>query len=200
MNDTQPADAAAESEHEASVEPRRNFFTALIATLIGLVLAVFPFFAGCGVLLAPILGRRKEAQGELLFVTTWDALPTDGSHKFFQVTADRTDAWNYYPNQPVGSVFIRRASQPEEPRQAQCLSAICPHVGCMVSKDPAGAGFECPCHASSFKADGEAILPTPSPRGLDELEIDTERLQKSGEVWVKYVRFKTGVPNKVPVG
>jgi len=37
-----------------------------------------------------------------------------------------------------------------------------------------------------------------SPRGLDELEVDSDLLDK-GEIWVTFVKFKAGVADKVEV-
>lgn len=50
------------------------------------------------------------------------------------------------------------------------VSAVCPHLGCVVSEDPKADGFTCPCHGSTFDASGR-VLGGPAPRGLDWLEI-----------------------------
>lgn len=42
------------------------------------------------------------------------------------------------------------------------VSAMCPHLGCIVS--PAAEGFECPCHGSRFGSDGRVTQgPAPGP-------------------------------------
>ncbi len=42
------------------------------------------------------------------------------------------------------------------------LSAICPHLGCIVSKSE--RGFNCPCHGSRFDTSGSALSgPAPGP-------------------------------------
>jgi cytochrome b6-f complex iron-sulfur subunit len=56
-----------------------------------------------------------------------------------------------------------------EPDGMYAISAICPHLGCIVSPLPEGQ-FDCPCHGSKFNARGE-VFTGPSPRGLDWLEI-----------------------------
>lgn len=49
------------------------------------------------------------------------------------------------------------------------LSAVCTHLGCIVSR--AGDGrFECPCHGSRFDAQGRPTA-GPAPRALDWLEV-----------------------------
>ena len=50
------------------------------------------------------------------------------------------------------------------------ISAICSHLGCIVSENPRGDGFTCPCHGSEFDASGR-VLSGPAPRGLDWVEI-----------------------------
>ena len=63
------------------------------------------------------------------------------------------------------------------------ISAVCTHLGCNVNHE-AGKGFACPCHGSTFEADGRvrsgpAAWPLPryamslSRRG--ELVVDTGR-------------------------
>jgi Rieske Fe-S protein len=49
------------------------------------------------------------------------------------------------------------------------ISAICPHLGCIVQQLPEGR-FECPCHGSRFSASGE-VFAGPSPSGLPWIQI-----------------------------
>ncbi len=60
------------------------------------------------------------------------------------------------------------------------LSAVCTHLGCTVRKDPAGAGFSCPCHGSLYHADGTNYA-GPAPRPLDAFEVS---LGTTGELVV----------------
>ena len=56
--------------------------------------------------------------------------------------------------------------------------------------------YLCPCHNSSFSKDGEKMdlagRNNPSPRGLDKLKVNQEKLASNGEVWVEYVNYYTG--------
>ncbi len=49
------------------------------------------------------------------------------------------------------------------------ISAICPHLGCIVQRMPDGR-FDCPCHGSHFNARGE-VYAGPAPRGLAWIQI-----------------------------
>ena len=65
-----------------------------------------------------------------------------------------------------------------------------------------GQAFVCPCHNSSFLLDGKRRLAesgrdNPSPRDLDNLDVDPEKLAQ-GEVWVRFQNFYTGKHEKVP--
>jgi len=86
----------------------------------------------------------------------------------------------------------------------QVFQSSCPHLGCSVdyqsdSANPEGV-FLCPCHNSSFDVSGNKIdLPgqkNPSRRGMDPLEFDQARLDRDREVWIRFVNFETGVPER----
>lgn len=51
------------------------------------------------------------------------------------------------------------------------ISAICTHLGCIVSS--AEFGFQCPCHGSQFNRDGN-VIGGPAPRPLEWFEIRQE--------------------------
>ena len=48
------------------------------------------------------------------------------------------------------------------------LSAVCPHLGCIVQWKKARQEFLCPCHAGLFTADGE-VISGPPPKSLSRL-------------------------------
>ena len=113
-------------------------------------------------------------------------MPADGTPVQVPVVADLTDAWNREANQPIGAVYLRR-----EGDKVDCFNAICPHAGCFVGYAADRKVFQCPCHTSSFELDGQRIMPSPSPRNMDELTVDPEKL-KAGEVWVQFVNYYPG--------
>jgi len=175
----------------APVTPRRNVLAAAAATLIGAFVSLVPLAAGIVMFLDPLLKRKGKSSGEAdkkppLRVASFDALPADGTPVQVPVIADLTDAWNREPNQPIGAVYLRRQGD-----QVTCFNAICPHAGCFVGYAADRKVFQCPCHTSSFQLDGERILPSPSPRNMDELTVDPEKL-KDGEVWVHFVNYYPG--------
>ena len=59
----------------------------------------------------------------------------------------------------------------------------------------AKAAYHCPCHNSSFAADGKRDPKSPSARDLDSLPV---KIKEDGQVWVKYQDFKTGDKEKKP--
>lgn len=53
------------------------------------------------------------------------------------------------------------------------ISAICPHLGCLLTKQPQG-GFLCPCHGSIFDKKGN-VLKKPANRRLDSYKVSLAR-------------------------
>jgi menaquinol-cytochrome c reductase iron-sulfur subunit len=175
---------------DPATAPRRNVVAAVAAAIIGGFVGLVPLAAGVATFLDPLL-RRKKAGGEegakqAIRVASLDALPADGTPVQVPVIDDLTDAWNREPNQPIGAVYLRR-----EGDKVACFNAICPHAGCFVGYSAERKVFQCPCHTSSFQLDGERIMPSPSPRNMDALTVDPEKL-KDGEVWVQFVNYYPG--------
>lgn len=184
------------SRPTAVTEHRRDFFAKAVAIVVGGIVALFPFAAGLGVLLDPL--RRKADRAGFLRVATLDSVPDDGIPRRFPVLGDLTNAWNRYPSEPVGAVFLRRL---KGETQVQAFNATCPHAGCSVEYQIAQRCFQCPCHDSRFTPEGTRIDPEscPSPRDLDSLVVDEEKLVK-GDVWVEFKDFRAATPEKVVEG
>jgi quinol---cytochrome c reductase iron-sulfur subunit, bacillus type len=187
------ADPAHPSVSPRGADDRRGFFLRLAAVVIGGLVALFPFAAGLLVLADPL--RRKGASQGFLKVTVLDAIPDDGVPRQFQVLAGRTDAWNYFPNEPVGAVFLCRQKGSQKP---EVFQSTCPHAGCMIDYQPVKRLFKCPCHNSAFQLDGEIIQPSPSPRAMDRLTCEVRDQGGVKEVWIEFQNFYTGVAEKIP--
>jgi len=178
-----------------SPEPRRGFLAGLMAIVIGGLVGLVPLASGLWALVSPLRRKENDATG-FVKVTTLAAVPPDGVPRPFTVFADRQDAWNHYPGQPIGSVYLRRTA---EDAPVEAYQATCPHAGCMVNFLPGEDRFQCPCHDSAFEPDGERINPAscPSPRPLDSLESEIRDTDGPSEVWVRYQEFRAGIPEKI---
>src|SRR5215831_2476988 len=84
---------------------RRSFVKEFLAGSIGLLLGIVPFAAGLVAFMDPL--RRKSGTGQAVRVTTLDALPADGIPRKFSVVDARVDAWNKFPETPIGAVYLR---------------------------------------------------------------------------------------------
>jgi Rieske Fe-S protein len=172
--------------------------------VLGSLIAMFPFTTGFWTFLDPLIRpreapksrRRNSGGGKEGFVriTTLDALQVGGAPQRFPVIADKADAWNFNADQAVGAVFLQRTGE----STVRCFNATCPHAGCSVSC--IGQAFICPCHNSAFNLDGTKLASdsgreNPSPRNLDDLPIDPEKLAQN-EVWVEFQNFYTGTHEK----
>jgi menaquinol-cytochrome c reductase iron-sulfur subunit len=170
---------------------RRDFIKKACAAGLGTAIVLVPVGAGLTTLLDPL--KRKAAAGEKVFVTSLDSLPENGAPQQFAILASRIDAWNKMPNAPVGAVYLRRTG----PQSVEALNVVCPHAGCFVDFRQEKQDFFCPCHNSSFALNGNIADPkSPSPRGMDQLEVE---IRNDKEVWVKFQNFLTGHTEKVPL-
>ncbi|MEO8878593.1 MAG: ubiquinol-cytochrome c reductase iron-sulfur subunit [Polyangiaceae bacterium] len=114
---------------------------------------------------------------------------TEGQPKKVAIVADQKDAWTIAKNVELGAVWLVRKGD-----AVQALAVVCPHLGCSVNAEADGT-FICPCHTSTFAADGKKIA-GPSPRDMDAL---TTKIQDEF-VYVQFARFRTGTPNRIRMG
>jgi menaquinol-cytochrome c reductase iron-sulfur subunit len=197
-----------ETADENGMPARRSWFYDASAFVIGGLVGMIPLGIGFATFLDPLRrhaktprAHDKSGAGGLegsIRVASLSALTIGAAPQRFPVIADQIDAWNFSPQQPVGAVFLQRVSD----KEVLCFNATCPHAGCSVSCT--GQAFVCPCHNSSFLFDGtrrpaESGRDNPSPRNLDTLDVDAEKLAQD-EVWVKFQNFYTGKHEKIPKG
>ena len=67
-------------------------------------------------------------------------------------------------------IVVRDGTRPvayarDDEGDVHAVSAICPHMGCLVEWNDAEASWDCPCHGSRFTPDGE-VLEGPANDGL----------------------------------
>jgi len=182
--------ALAEKPEAAAPAGRRGFLTAAAAVIIGGIVAVVPFAAGLTVFLDPLW--RPTTKGKKIKVTTLGFVPDDGLPHRFPVIADLQDAWNRYPDQPIGSVWLIR--QPGQ-NTVKAFNATCPHAGCSIGFSDSEKCFLCPCHASTFDLAGKKLTEDgASPRDMDSL---TCTVSKNGNIVVTFLNFRIATPDKI---
>ena len=182
-------------------DDRRGFVSKMAAPGIGGIVALGPLVIGAITYFDPFRKKKtpkrfeKEGAGDdgYVLVANLDSLPEDGMPARFVVIADKIDAWNFIPAQPIGSVYLS-LQKTDEKTSVLAFNTTCPHAGCSVSYEAQSTAFLCPCHNSSFNTDGTRRTTSkenPSPRDLDQLEVDENRLA-NGEVWVRFKNYYTG--------
>lgn len=194
---TEPAVPA--NDISSSEPTRRSFLYKSVTAVIGAVVGLVPVLAGIVFFFDPLRkrvaagGATEGAKEGFLKVGRLDSVPKDGTPVRFTVVVERRqDAWTTYLNEPIGGVYVRRDEQGE----VVAFNTTCPHLGCAVDYLPGRGQYLCPCHDSAFAIDGKRTNKTP-PRDMDRLEVDKDKLA-AGEVWVKYMDFKTGEEHAVP--
>ena len=177
-------------ESTPPTDARRGFLARATTLVLGGAALCVPALTGLVAWLNPL--RRKSQAGQSLKLATLAALPEDGTPRKFPVIADRTDAWNRFPNEPIGAVFLRLAGE----NQVEAYQVVCPHAGCSITAEGSGkeAKFFCPCHEAHFDLAGKRLdSPSASPRDMDTLTVE---IKNGGEIWVKFENFETGTSQK----
>ncbi len=167
---------------------RRGFLAKLLALGLAAVSLAVPTLSALAAFLNP--WRQKGATGNWVRVASKAAVPVGGPPQRCPVIADRSDAWNGYPAEAVGTVFVCQVSDDK----FLALQAICPHNGGCVSYDAEKKNFYCPAHGALFDPQGRRLdAKSISPRDLDSLEVE---VRDGTEVWVKFERFQDGIADK----
>lgn len=173
--------------------PRRNFMVEAITATVGALVGLVPAVIGGLFFLDPLLRKRggdDEGDGFIETDLVIDALPADGTPIRYTVRDDLINAWNKFPDQPIGSAWLRRIGD-----QVLAFNTVCPHLGCAVEHRPSEGDFFCPCHTSAFDMDGIPLNVIP-PRPMDTLKAD---VREGGRIWLKYQEFRGATSQKVPV-
>lgn len=179
--------------------PRRGFLAQFAAWAVGLIVTGVPAAVAALFVANPIFRPAKRAassgadrqDGFIRLAVPPEAVPADGTPISATVVANRSDAWNYCPEECLGTIWLRR----DEKARLIAFSSICPHLGCrVIYHGPGNNHFHCPCHDSQFTLDGVPTNQIP-PRPMDQLETKLV----DGCIWVRYLEFRGGIPEKVPV-
>jgi len=169
---------------------RRGFLAKFLALGLGIVALAVPTLSAMAAFLNP--WRQKSPSGNWIRVASTTALPDDGSPQRCPVISDRSDAWNRYPDEAIGAVFLCRGKD----KEILALQSICPHNSGCVSYDPEKKNFYCPSHGALFDLQGVRLdQKSISPRDLDPLEVE---IRNGTEVWVKFEKFQDGTSQRNP--
>ncbi|MFN9719799.1 MAG: ubiquinol-cytochrome c reductase iron-sulfur subunit [Planctomycetota bacterium] len=203
--------SGSESAGAAPETPRRGVLVQLLTAALSFVIVTVPASLGGLFFLDPILRKkksgsdktgaaaaRKDEAGFIRLDITRDSVPADGTPVSVTVLDDIVDAWNRFPNVPIGSIWLRKVG--DGPILA--FSSICPHLGCSVNYRQAEGDFFCPCHTSAFALDGKKTNKVP-PRDMDGLTVsmrtDGKEDPAGNEIWVKYEKFRGARADKVAI-
>jgi menaquinol-cytochrome c reductase iron-sulfur subunit len=184
---------------QKSPKTRRTFVAAITTIVAGTIAVVTPLLAGVVTFLSPLF---KKSASPKVRVGLLSQVPDDGVPRPFPVIANRIDAWNRYPDQRIGSIYLIRQPGEEKPT---AFTAKCPHAGCFIGYTPGDDKFRCPCHTSAFNLNGTRVNGDAevAPRGMDHLPVtlvdvtagDGEMVH---EIWIEYIDFQTGLKEAVP--
>lgn len=196
----------------ATETPRRSMLVHSLTAVLSFVLVALPSTLGGLFFLDPILRKRRTASvgatngaaarkdqaGFIRLDVTKDSVPQDGTPLSVTVKDDLVDAWNKFPDVPVGSIWLRKVG--DGPILA--FNSVCPHLGCSVDYIRAENHFFCPCHTSAFDLNGQKTNEIP-PRDMDALEVSMRTNSQDDpnglEIWVKFQNFQRATAEKIVI-
>jgi len=171
---------------------RRPFLIRLGAALLGFLSLLIAPLAGLFVVTDPL--RRSPSAGHRVKIGALALFGEKDPPRRVPILAARQNAWTRDKEARLGAVYIQRTG----PDTVRALSVVCPHAGCYVDFDVEQDRYLCPCHHSYFGLQGQVVSDrSPSPRGLDELEVE---IDGNSEIWVVFQQFRSGIKEKVPLG
>ena len=180
--ETSAENVVARESHETVSSERRSFLgvmIGLVSAAVGALLAIpLVRFA-----LYPLFARSSDTA--LSDLGPVDAFSTLTAPLQKIITVSQRDGWRESVAQKP--VYVVKDSQ----GQLKVFSTVCPHLGCEVPWNEQKQQFFCPCHGSSFSADGTR-LGGPTPRGLDSLDTTVQ----NGHLMVRYQYFRQLVSDK----
>ncbi|MBL8953932.1 MAG: Rieske (2Fe-2S) protein [Myxococcaceae bacterium] len=172
---------------DAPAGTERRGFLKLLAGAFAALAAALATVPVLGTVVTPLM-KPKADDGGLLRAAGLGEL-VEGVPKRVELTSVLVDGWTRSVG-IIGAVWLLK--KPDGSITA--MSSVCPHSGCSINQKSKST-YGCPCHDSTFELDGKASE-GPSPRPMDTLEVQV----KDKDVFVKYRRFKIGVPEKTEIG
>jgi len=151
----------------------------LVGALLSVPLIRFALF--------PLLRRTTELKSSPVGELSEFSSVTEPVMRSIQI--GQVDGWRKTVSEEI--VYVTKDSQ----GQLRVLTSICPHLGCTVPWNKEKNQFVCPCHSTTFAADGTRIS-GPSLRGMDTLETSVEQ----GQLQVQFQYFRQLVSDKEVIG
>ncbi len=181
-----PGAFSRDQENQIPLPARRPFLGALLAlgaAGVGAILSV-PLIR---IVLYPLL--RQTTPESWSDIGSTDELASLSMPAKKTILIEQRDGWRKVVSEKP--VYVIK----DPTGQLAVLSAVCPHLGCLVAWQADKNEFICPCHQGHFAPDGK-LLGGPPPRGMDRLESKTQ----DGILQVHYQYFRQLVPDKEVIG
>ena len=175
-----------DAEQEPSVKGSRRSFLGVLLGFASLVVGALLAIPVVRYLISPLTARAKAVSWSTAGALAEATASKGPLSRTLQLK--ESDGWQETESSP-GVYLIKKGST------VQALSAICPHLGCIVPWNAARNEFVCPCHGGVFGPDG-SYRSGPPRRGMDTLETKVT----NGQVTVKYQTFRLDVANKQVTG
>ena len=90
-----------------------------------------------------------------------------GSPEQVSFASSRIDGWKVRNEKASAWVILG------EEHSVKAFSPMCTHLGCAYHWERRSQAFVCPCHGSTFRADG-SVISGPAPRPLDRYAVRVE--------------------------